>query len=82
MKYNSLFLELESSSNSGHDYNTRGRKLDALHFRIFGAFVYIHVSKESRKKLEPTTELGVFLGYIETPQNYHVYLPSLKMTVV
>lgn len=31
-----------------------GRKLDVSHFRIFGSFVYFHVSKESRKKLEMT----------------------------
>jgi hypothetical protein len=59
-----------------------GRKSDVSHFRIFGASVYCHVSKESRKKLEPTTELGVFVGYTETPHNYHVYFPSLRMTVV
>ena len=51
-------------------------------FRIFGASVYYHVSKDSRNKLEPKTKLGVFVDYIETPHNYHVYLPSLKMTVV
>jgi len=27
----------------------------------------------------PTTKLGVFVGYIETPHNYWVYLPSLRM---
>ena len=58
------------------------RKSDVSQFRIFGAFVYFHVSKESRKKLESTTELGVFVGYTETPHNYSVYVPSLKMAVV
>ena len=52
------------------------------HFRIFGAFVYFHVSKYSRKKLEPKTELGVSMGCTETPHNYYVYLPSLIMVVV
>jgi len=47
-----------------------GRKLDVSHLRIFGASIYGHVSKDSRKKLEPTIELGVFVGYIETSQNY------------
>jgi len=32
-----------------------GRKMDVLHFRTFGAYVYCHVSKESRKMLELTT---------------------------
>lgn len=29
-----------------------------------------------------TTKLGVFVGYIETPHNYVVYFPFLRMTVV
>jgi len=59
-----------------------GRKSDVSHFGIFRASVYCHVSKESRKNFEPTTKLGVFVGYTETPHNYHVYLPSLKMKFV
>jgi len=59
-----------------------GRKLDVSHFTIFRASTYYHVSKDSMKKVEPTTELGVFVGYIETPHNYWVYLTSLRMTVV
>jgi len=59
-----------------------GRKLDVSHFRIFGAYVYYHVSKESRKKLKPTTYLGVFVSYIEAPCNYRVCFPSLIMTTV
>ena len=58
------------------------RKLNVSHFMIFGAFAYCHVSKESRKKLESTTKLGVFMGYTKTPHKYRVYFPSLRMTVV
>jgi len=59
-----------------------GRNSDVSHFRTFGPSVYCHVSKDSRKKLKPTTKLGVFVGYTGTPHNYRVYLPSLRMTVV
>jgi len=59
-----------------------GKKPNVSHFRISGSLVYCHVSKEARKKLEPTTELGIFVGYKDTPHNYRVYLPSLKITVV
>jgi len=41
-----------------------GIKIDVSHFKIFGVVVYSHVSKYSRKNLEPTTEFRVFLGYI------------------
>jgi hypothetical protein len=80
-----LFAEQESSSDSWHEYTRGGflrEKPDVSHFRILEHLVYCHVSKESRKKLELTTELGIFVGYTETPHNYRVYFPSLKMTVV
>ena len=56
-----------------------GKKLVVSHFKIFGSSVYVHVTK---KKLEPTAEVGIFVGYIETPHNYHVYFPNSQMTVV
>ncbi len=59
-----------------------GRKPIVSHFRVFRGIVYFHVSKDRKKKLEPTTELGVFVGYTETTNNYYVYLPSLKMIVI
>ena len=59
-----------------------GKKPDVSHFKIFGSFVSVHVTKNARKKLEPTTEVGIFVGYIETPHNYHVYFPGSRMTMV
>ena len=55
-----------------------GKKLDVSHFKIFGSSIYVHVTK----KLEPTTEVRIFVGYIETPHNYRVYFPNNRMTVV
>ena len=49
------------------------KKPDISHLKIFGSPVYIHVTKNSRKKLEPTAEVGIFLGYTETPHNYRLY---------
>ena len=43
------------------------KKPDSSHLKIFGSPVYIHVTKDARKKPEPTAELGIFLGYTETP---------------
>ena len=40
------------------------------------------MTKDARKKLEPTVEVGIFVGYIETPHNYCVYLLDTQMTVV
>ena len=50
--------------------------------KIFGSPVYIHVTKETRKKLEPIVEVGIFMGYTETPHNYRVYFSNSRMTVM
>ena len=59
-----------------------GKKPDISHLRIFGSLVYIHVTKDARKKLEPIAEVGIFVGYTDTPHNYCVYLPDSRKTVV
>ena len=58
------------------------KKLDISHLRIFGSRVYFHVMKDTRKKLELTAEIGIFLGYTETPHNYGVYFLDSRKTVV
>ena len=45
------------------------KRPDVGHFRIFGSSVYYHVTKYAQKKLEPTTELGILVGYTDTPHN-------------
>ena len=52
------------------------------HLRIFGSSVYYHVTKDALKKLEPEAQLGIFVGYSDTPHNYWVYLPINGMIVV
>jgi hypothetical protein len=59
-----------------------GKKPDVSHFKSFVSSVYVHVTKDAKKKLEPTAEAGIFVGYIEKPHNYCVYLPNSKMTVM
>ena len=59
-----------------------GKKPDISHLKIFGSPIYIHVTKDTRKKLEPTAEVGIFVGYRETPHNYHVYFPNSQMIVM
>eukprot|EP00253_Pinus_taeda_P028592 PITA_28592 len=34
------------------------------------------------EEVEPTTKLGIFVGYTDTPHNYQVYMPTSQMTVV
>ena len=58
------------------------KKPDVSHFKIFVSSIYVHVTKNARKKLEPIAEFGIFVGYIETPHNYCVYFRNSRMTVV
>ena len=59
-----------------------GKKPNVSHFNIFGSSFYVNVTKDVRKKLEPTTEIEIFVGYTETPHNYHVYFPNSRMIFV
>ena len=59
-----------------------GKKPNISYLKIFGSPIYIHVTKDSRKKLEPTAEVGIFVGYTDMPHNYRVYLPDSRKTVV
>ena len=59
-----------------------GTRPDVGHFRIFGSSVYFCVTKDAWKKLEPTVDLGIFVGYTDTPHNYQVYLPTSWRIVV
>ena len=40
------------------------------------------MTKDARKKLKPTIEIGIFLGYTDTPHKYRVYFLANGMTVV
>jgi hypothetical protein len=59
-----------------------GKKPDVSHFKNFGSSVYVHVNKDARKKLEPTAEVGIFVGYTKKPHNYRVYFSNSKMIVM
>jgi hypothetical protein len=52
------------------------------HFRIFGCPVYIHVPKEKRSKLEPSSRKGTFVGYSESSKAYWIYISSQRQIEV
>eukprot|EP00253_Pinus_taeda_P008558 PITA_08558 len=58
------------------------KRPDVSHFRIFGSSIYCHVTKDAQKKLEPTAELAILMGYINTPHNYRVFLTTSQRTMV
>ena len=52
-----------------------GDKRDVKHLRIFGCKVYIHIPKEKRTKLDPSTRKGILVGYSDTSKAYRIYFP-------
>jgi len=40
------------------------------------------VTKDAWKKLDPTAELGILVGYTDTPHNYRVFLLTSQRIVV
>lgn len=44
------------------------------HLRIFGCPVYIHIPKDKRKKLDPTSKKGKFVSYSNSTKAYKIYI--------
>jgi hypothetical protein len=59
-----------------------GKKPKVGHLHIFGCITFSYVPSKKRTKMEPTEERGIFVGYSETSKDFHIYLPSLRKTVL
>jgi hypothetical protein len=59
-----------------------GIKPEVGHLIIFGCPVYIHVPKEKRTKMEPSSNEGVFVGYSENSKAYKIYVPGQRQIEV
>lgn len=55
-----------------------GHKPSVKHLRVFSCECWVHIPKESRSKMDPTAEVRIFLGYMETDRQYRVYNPAKK----
>jgi hypothetical protein len=44
------------------------------HLRIFVCHVYFHIPKDKRKKLEPSGNKGILVGYSESSKSYIIYI--------
>ena len=53
-----------------------GEKPSVGHMRVFGARAFMHVPKQKRRKLEPVSERGVFVGYEPDSKAYRVLRES------
>ena len=59
-----------------------GKKPEVSHFRIFGCLAYSHVPFEKRTKLDPIAKKCIFVGYDETLNDFHIYIPTQRKVVV
>src|ERR1044072_6281707 len=49
------------------------RKPTVKYFHVFGSKCYILADREQRRKMDPKSEEGIFLGYSDTSRAYRVY---------
>lgn len=49
---------------------------DIHNLRIFGSKVAVHIPDQKRKKWDPKSEIGIFLGYGEDTKGFRIYFPN------
>ena len=59
-----------------------GTRLDVSHIRIFCSVYYCHVHADNRKKLDPSGEKGLLVGYSEISKAYRVYIRACRRIIV
>ena len=52
------------------------------HIRIFGNVCYCHVHVDNRKKMDPSGQKGLLVGYNEISKAYRVYIPARRRIIV
>ncbi len=58
-----------------------GRKPDVSGMRVFGSKAYVHVPKQLRRKLDPLSTVGTFIGYEPNTKAYRVLMDSGKVEI-
>lgn len=56
----------------------KGRKPNVNYFHVFGSKCYILADREQRRKLDPKSEVGIFLGYSTNSRAYRVFNSRTK----
>ena len=59
-----------------------GTRPNVNHIRIFGSVCYCHVHAYNRKKLDPSREKGLLVGYSEISKAYRVYILARRRIIV
>lgn len=52
------------------------REFKINHLRVFGTEVYVHMPKQQRRKWDPKSKSGIFVGYANSTKAYRVWFPG------
>ena len=78
----SIHSEQVSPHGLGEEDTRGGTRPDVSHIRIFGSVCYCHVHADNRKKLDPSGDKGLLVGYSEISKAYRVYIPAHRRIIV
>ena len=59
-----------------------GTRPDVSHLHIFGIVYYCRIHANTRKKLDPSGEKGLLVGYNEISKAYKIYILAHKRIIV
>lgn len=57
----------------------KGRKPNVQYFHVFGSKCYILTDREQRRKMDPKSDEGIFLGYSTNSRAYRVFNSRTKI---
>ncbi|GKD55613.1 retrovirus-related pol polyprotein from transposon TNT 1-94 [Tanacetum coccineum] len=57
------------------------KKLDLTFFRVFGALCYPTNDSEDLGKLQPTADIGIFVGYAPSRKGYRIYNKRTRLVM-
>jgi hypothetical protein len=49
-----------------------GKRINLSHLRVFGCEAYVHIPKQTRRKLDPKSEKKIFVGYSVSSKAYRL----------
>ena len=56
-------------------------KPNVEHLRVFGCTAYVLIPDEKRRKLDPKSMKGVFVGYPEGSKGYKIFIPETRRMI-
>ncbi|MCI00728.1 copia protein, partial [Trifolium medium] len=81
---NAKFSDFCSSEGISHEFSStlyelwKGRKPIVKYFHVFGSKCYILANREQRRKMDPKSDEGRFLGYSTNSRAYRVFNSRTK----